>query len=228
MRTCYVCKKRKKLILFAKDKKAKYGHAYRCKSCNAKVCKAWSLNNLAKKQAADRAYGKEHRPQRTIYEKNHRLEHAEQVAATLSKYNVKNAAKIKKRRHKYYEANKAHIIKAVIEWTKAHPEQAKQNNIVRTQRHRAAKAQALINDLTAAQWQEIKAAYSFRCVYCDRKMTRLTQDHIIAVSKGGNHTASNIVPACHSCNSRKGDRAPLIPVQPLLFTLAPAKPYKPK
>lgn len=31
----------------------------------------------------------------------------------------------------------------------------------------------------------------------------------------------NIVPACQSCNSKKGRKAPLCPVQPLLLTLAP-------
>lgn len=31
-------------------------------------------------------------------------------------------------------------------------------------------------------------------------------DHYIAIANGGNHTASNIVPACLPCNAAKGDR----------------------
>ena len=88
-----------------------------------------------------------------------------------------------------------------------------------SERRRARKANAPINDLTAAQWERIKTAYGYKCVYCGRKMERLTQDHITPISKGGSHTVSNIVPACRSCNSKKGTGAPLTPVQPLLFVI---------
>ncbi len=90
----------------------------------------------------------------------------------------------------------------------------------------ARKHNAPINDLTPAQWKEIQAAHGHRCVYCGRKMQRLTQDHITPLSRGGNHTASNIVPACQSCNSKKNVGAPLRPVQPMLLTLAPPKERK--
>ena len=85
---------------------------------------------------------------------------------------------------------------------------------------RARKRNAPVCDLTAAQWEEIKAAYGHRCVYCGRKMQRLTQDHITPLSKGGSHTASNVVPACKSCNCRKNAGDVLCPVQPLLLTIA--------
>lgn len=84
-------------------------------------------------------------------------------------------------------------------------------------KHRALKRGAPISDLTAEQWQAIKEAYGHRCVYCGRKMQRLTQDHITPLSKGGSHTLQNVVPACQSCNSKKSAGAPLVPVQPLLL-----------
>jgi hypothetical protein len=97
-------------------------------------------------------------------------------------------------------------------------------NLARNARWRARKRGATINDLSAAQWKEIKAAYDHRCVYCGRKMKRLTQDHLLPLSRGGTNTVANVVPACLSCNSRKYTGPPLIPVQPLLLTLA--KPFK--
>jgi 5-methylcytosine-specific restriction endonuclease McrA len=68
------------------------------------------------------------------------------------------------------------------------------------------------SDLTLDQWTAIKAAYGYRCAYC-RQQKPLTQDHVIPVSKGGPHTASNIVPACRSCNSSKGANPPKVAFQ---------------
>jgi hypothetical protein len=61
--------------------------------------------------------------------------------------------------------------------------------------------------LTAAEWTRIKEFAEQRCHYCRKPTKRLTMDHVIPLSKGGHHVASNIVPACRSCNSRKGNRS---------------------
>ena len=61
-------------------------------------------------------------------------------------------------------------------------------------------------DLTPQQWEQIKEGWDHRCAYCGETPAALTKDHIIPISKGGHHTAANIVPACQPCNSRKGDR----------------------
>lgn len=45
------------------------------------------------------------------------------------------------------------------------------------------------------------------CQYCG-STKKLTLDHVIPRSKGGKHSWDNIVVACESCNSRKGDRTP--------------------
>ena len=45
------------------------------------------------------------------------------------------------------------------------------------------------------------------CQYCG-STKQLTLDHVIPRSKGGKHTWDNVVIACESCNSRKGDRTP--------------------
>lgn len=56
---------------------------------------------------------------------------------------------------------------------------------------------------TIKEWQLMKEAYKYCCVYCHKEFKRLTQDHIIPLSKGGTHIGSNILPACQSCNSKK-------------------------
>lgn len=83
---------------------------------------------------------------------------------------------------------------------------------------RANPPKAAIADFTPAQWASLQAAFHHCCAYCgiDAK-GELTQDHITPLSKGGNHTLSNIVPACQSCNSKKWTGEPLMPIQPLLI-----------
>lgn len=62
-------------------------------------------------------------------------------------------------------------------------------------------------DLSRSEWERVKATYRNRCVYCGARPKRLTIDHVIPVSRGGHNDAANVVPACRSCNSRKGNRA---------------------
>ncbi len=69
--------------------------------------------------------------------------------------------------------------------------------------------------LTREQWLAILEVHDHRCAYClrsegedglDGRPVKLTQDHVIAVTLGGEHTADNVVPACRPCNSRKCNR----------------------
>lgn len=91
------------------------------------------------------------------------------------------------------------------EWQKSNRELCRE----RTRRHgykrRAWKKGAKHLSLTPTQWEQIKKNYNYLCAYCHKSRT-LTQDHVIPLSKGGQHIASNIVPSCRSCNSRKGNR----------------------
>ena len=48
------------------------------------------------------------------------------------------------------------------------------------------------------------------CMYCGHELpdSQLTRDHVIPLSRGGRDRWSNVVAACKSCNTRKGDRLP--------------------
>jgi 5-methylcytosine-specific restriction endonuclease McrA len=58
--------------------------------------------------------------------------------------------------------------------------------------------------LTLAEWECIKATHNYACVYCGCTDKPLTKDHIIPVIDGGKLVKGNVVPACKSCNSKKG------------------------
>lgn len=65
---------------------------------------------------------------------------------------------------------------------------------------------------TFEQWIDLLKKHDNTCYYCGVRMTKKqgakqrTRDHIIPISKGGTDDISNIVPACRSCNSKKGTK----------------------
>lgn len=75
-------------------------------------------------------------------------------------------------------------------------------NALKNHRRRALLLSAL-STLTAAEWEAILLKYRRRCAYCSGRR-RLTMDHVVPLARGGTHSKDNVVPACLSCNSRKG------------------------
>lgn len=62
-----------------------------------------------------------------------------------------------------------------------------------------------VGTFTHDQWYARVAFYGWRCAYCLIELTEktLTIDHIIPIIVGGTNWASNLCPACRSCNVRK-------------------------
>lgn len=73
-------------------------------------------------------------------------------------------------------------------------------------RNRRARLMSATSTLTHEQWAEILECFGWACAYCLRSDRPLTLDHIIALVRGGTHSSDNVVPACRSCNSKKGAR----------------------
>src|SRR5262245_1560599 len=150
------------------------------------------------------------------------------IKQSAKKSREKYPEKIKQRMQKWRQANRIHVKtyknayrtqypqqhrEEVRRWKIRNPDKVREQNL----RRQSQKKQVAIHDFTVAQWQIVKATYNPRCVYCGKKPKRLTMDHIIPLSKGGQHTLNNIVPACRSCNSTKHTKPPLCPVQPMLI-----------
>lgn len=74
-------------------------------------------------------------------------------------------------------------------------------------RRRARKANAL-GSHTFKEWLQVKEEYGNMCPRCQRfePEIKLTQDHIIPLSKNGTDFIDNIQPLCFSCNSSKRDK----------------------
>ncbi len=153
--------------------------------------------------------------------RRYRANHPERVRAQEARYREKHRAKrlaihrayLPGYRAKHPEKKRA----ADAAYDKAHPERC----VAKSQRRRAAKLAAPINNLSHAQWLEIQEVQDHRCAHCKRRCKgRLTQDHISPVGPQGSHTLHNVIGVCRSCNSKKGRKPSPVLVQPLLLTLA--------
>ena len=58
---------------------------------------------------------------------------------------------------------------------------------------------------TFGEWETVKAQYDWTCPSCGKREPeiRLTQDHIIPLSRGGSDNIENIQPLCMPCNLKK-------------------------
>jgi 5-methylcytosine-specific restriction endonuclease McrA len=61
-------------------------------------------------------------------------------------------------------------------------------------------------DRVAFNKKNILRRDGYTCQYCARRGERLTVDHILPRSRGGETTWTNVVAACLRCNLRKGNR----------------------
>ena len=55
-------------------------------------------------------------------------------------------------------------------------------------------------------WIKTLKHFKYSCAYCGEKESKLNQEHVIPLSKGGYYTKQNIIPACTYCNSSKHNK----------------------
>ena len=190
--------------------------------------------NPEKFAAKNKASSERHSEKRRAYRRRYYLENREKILAQTAAYHTEHAEEYREYQHGYRSRNHHKKSGYQAKYQEKHSEKLVAKLRLRRQVHpeilaaqqarrRARKANAPHNDLTAAQWREIKEAFDHRCAYCGRKMKQLTQDHVTPYAHNGSHTLWNVIPACKSCNSKKHDGPVLAPVQPLLLTIAPSR-----
>lgn len=172
----------------------------------------WRLANPGRRNVTERAHRVANRAEalkreaefresnrEAIRDRQHRWaqEHPESTDASQRRYRESGGQAASGRR--YHAAHPERHAARVRRYRGEHPDFVK----TATERRRARKAAAPAT-LTTAEWLALLDAYGHTCAYCGEGPERLTQDHVIPLALGGGTTAENIVPACQSCNSRKG------------------------
>jgi 5-methylcytosine-specific restriction endonuclease McrA len=186
-------------------------------------CRNYYANNREQCLARDHQYYLENAAKLREASRSYRQQNPTTVATSKAAYNATHGKERQGSRRTYYLSHQEEELAYTRNYIARHPEKNRAN----VRKYEAKKKGAPVCDLTHEQWLEIQAAQDHRCYYCGKRCKgKLTQDHITPLSKGGSHTLHNVIAACHSCNSRKGNRPPVIAIQPLLLTLAKNRPPK--
>lgn len=119
----------------------------------------------------------------------------------------------KQSRRNWHYANHNRSIQITTEWKKNNKDKVDQYNKehILEKRHSVELRRARILDAddgtmsSPSDWRELIALYGNKCAYCLKKFDSadLEQDHVEPISKGGQHSMYNVVPACRPCNRHK-------------------------
>ena len=136
----------------------------------------------------------------SIYHKGWYAENKEAISENHKVYREANREHASEYSKLYYRENKEYYAEKMRIHRREHPEGYRI-----TKHNRRARERKLLHTLTSEQWEKAKLHFKNECAYCGDTLP-LTQDHFLATNNGGPYTMDNIIPACGSCNSSKGDR----------------------
>jgi len=199
-KVCSKCKNELLLENFARNKKGKDGLNTSCKTCEKERGRIYRENNKEKIREVSKRYLKNNPEKRKETCRKYSLNNQEKEKERGRIFRENNKEKEKERGRKYREENKEARKKTRDKYYSNNKEKCKTYWQIRR-----SKKLKLPFALTAKQWAQIKIDFNDECAYCGEKLP-LTQEHFLALSKGGEQTIDNIIPACRSCNCSKCDK----------------------
>jgi 5-methylcytosine-specific restriction endonuclease McrA len=204
----------------------KDGTRSRCKSCESLASKLYAANNRATINSAKREWAAKNPDKKAAMDKRYREKYSEKIAAKHKDWQEKNKSHIREYRRNlpqekkeakklsdrlYGKSNRDKNITATRKYRAAHPDRVKQISkryrdthpevmALKSMKRRALKQQ---NGIFFIRTKELINIYNSKCFYCG-DTSNIEADHIIAISRGGQHSVGNLVAACRNCNSSKG------------------------
>lgn len=182
---CSKCKVEQGLSCFAKSGRGKNGLRSDCKKC----FRRYEITNSEKIAARKKAF----------YIANKKT-----MNAIKKIYNEKNKEALAKRRIVYREENKEAIAYRQKIYDKSPAGVASRKN---TKYKRRSKERQ--GDVTTQQLLELEQSAKV-CYWCNcsLKKAKVHIDHYVPLSRGGEHTLSNLVVSCAICNRKKFAKSP--------------------
>lgn len=193
IKVCSICKNSLSIKLFRfrnKDKKTLFSY---CKDCEKEYMKNYRQNNNSLREK----------------KKEHYNINKEKILNKNKEYRENNRAKLLEAKRKqsalYRENNKDKI----INYRKIYNKTLSCKVSKKTYKHKRRELENKGN-LTHSELLNLEKSKS-NCYWCNCKIigSNYHIDHYMPLSKGGEHTLSNLVVSCPSCNLRKGNKDPI-------------------
>lgn len=155
---------------------------------NQKVCSdVCKIEKGKEKKEQKKAYSKAYREKNKEYYKKYREENKERISKLKKKFRQENQEKIKEYVKKYKKTDKYKFIK-------------------KNQRHKRKELSKNGVGITIDQWNECLKFFNYKCAYSGEECDCLQMEHIVPLTKGGEHSYYNIVPCIGNYNSSKGNK----------------------
>lgn len=121
----------------------------------------------------------------------------------------RNPDKRKAQKRRYYQKHRQRLLKKQKAYYKANTAKCHASMRKHTLNRRGALARNSDNTATAFILF-VRSKKQLPCYYCGNPVSgkKAHIDHVIAVSKRGNHASQNLCASCPDCNLRKGSKLP--------------------
>lgn len=190
LKRCTKCKELKPFSEFYKEKRNNDSPRPWCKECSKKYDRIQYQKNKEQKKEKSKQNYKKNKEERKEYYKKYYKDHKQEKKERSKLYYIKNKDTILEKTTKYGKTEKGKLI------------YANKNHNRRIQKQKTER----YNRITLDQWKKIIESQNNKCAHCGCKFIdeiKPTMDHILPLSKGGEHTSANIQALCQSCNSSK-------------------------
>ncbi len=159
--------------------------------------------NQDKERERIRRYYHANRDKEREYNRRYRIENMEREHERGRQYYAENVEKLREKNRRYRAENPEKIRELNRRWQANNLDKVALNA-----RRRHARKLALPDTLTQEQWLNALEYWQRCCAYCGKQANKLMIEHYVPLTNPAcpGTVATNIVPACGSCNISKGKR----------------------
>jgi hypothetical protein len=216
---CSKCSNTKDVSEFFKCKSSKDGYKSNCKDCSRKYNNKYRETNKDKVLLSHRLYNLFHKDEINNNNKKRYETEPEKRKQIQDNYREKHRDEINRKNREAYKENpdRRKIFDAAYrnkyldrirekgrEYAKKFRDRDRDKKAHYENKRRSLKKSAK-GSFTNQEWIDLCNKYDNKCLCCGEKK-KLTRDHVVPLSLGGDNDINNIQPLCLSCNCSKHDR----------------------
>lgn len=195
-KACIKCGQIKSIIDFPKR-----GKIYRtdCEKCNSDYHKNLYATKREMRIQQVRAHYELNRDAKQAYNQNYHVVNKDRLLEHKRLKRLNNLEAERKRQRDWARNNKDKVNATARRHYAKNPESIQKH-------HAARRAKRLGNKTFYISKSEWKNFYLNECFYCKLKKEQMTVEHLIPISRGGDHSIGNLTTLCLSCNSSKAGK----------------------